>query len=436
MIGIAGIMTGLANLMTPYRGEARMAFFLGTFAPFASGSVVLGLWLAVRRFQKYGLAIFVILLLLLVFSLVFPILLKVGIHAQSLTLLTLAILLAGLVFGPREAKLLTLVSVAIIVALYLAEINQWLGFRTPQNSVTAPFQRFANFLALFIGSGWIVSSYGNLFRQTLEHQQATLKELERHRNHLEALVAEQTGELIKAKEAAETANVAKSAFLANMSHEMRTPLHQAVSVATLIRREPLTPKQTDRLGMMDTALTRLTGIIDTILELTRLEANQFDLTETVVDLDSLIRKAVEGIQAEADAKRLAIVIEVTPMPFNLFGNARHIAMALDNYLSNAIRFTPAGQITVRGITVDENADSALIRIEVEDTGIGITPEDQVRLFNIFEQVDNSSTRKYGGLGAGLAMTKKMAQLMGGDVGCESRIGKGSRFWFAVRVRRG
>jgi two-component system, sensor histidine kinase and response regulator len=279
------------------------------------------------------------------------------------------------------------------------------------------------------------AGYRGIGRIITERKQME-EELKRHRTELEVLVDERTRELTKAKQAAEAANVAKSAFLANMSHEMRTPLHQVAGLASLLRREPLTPKQTDRMNMMDTSLHHLTGIIDTILELTRLEAKQFELTEVSIAPESIVRKAVETVQSLADAKQLPIIIETEPIPSGLLGDDHHISMALNNYLTNAIRFTSDGCVTVRAKLVEEDTASALLRIEVEDTGIGIAPEDQARLFNIFEQVDNSSTRKYGGLGAGLAMTKKIAILMGGDAGCESCPGAGSLFWLTVRLKKG
>jgi K+-sensing histidine kinase KdpD len=239
-----------------------------------------------------------------------------------------------------------------------------------------------------------------------------------------------------ARDAAEAANVAKSAFLANMSHEMRTPLNHITGMAGLVRREPLTPQQIDRMGKLENASRNLTAIIDTILELTKIEAGQLDLVEEPFDLEALLSDVTASVQAQATAKHLHLVAEAVGVPAMVLGDKGHLKKALLSYVTNAIRFTKAGTIAIRLKLTAEAGEHVLIRFEVEDTGIGIAPEDQSRLFSIFEQVDNSSTRQYGGLGVGLAITKKVAQIMGGDAGCDSSPGKGSTFWFTVSLKKG
>lgn len=128
-------------------------------------------------------------------------------------------------------------------------------------------------------------------------------------------------------------------------------------------------------------------------------------------------------------------IEAEGIPTALLGDSNLIQTALLHYMDNAIRFTESGSIVIRAMLVEEDPTSVLLRFEVKDTGIGIAPDVLPRLFNMFEQADNSSTRKYGGAGIGLAMTKKISQLMGGDAGCESRSGEGSTFWFTVRLKK-
>ena len=256
-----------------------------------------------------------------------------------------------------------------------------------------------------------------------------------HRNHLEETVALRTADLSVAKEAAEAANVAKSAFLANMSHELRTPLHQMKGLVTLVRLGPLSAKQIGYLDKLDLSGKRLTGIIDTILQLTDIEAKRIKLAAEPADIRQLVTEAVETFRGEADTKGLRLVLEQCDLPPRLLCDPALLRSALNNYIGNALRFTEAGGVSVRVEVAEEDEEGVLLRCAVEDTGSGIKPDVLPRLFSIFEQVDNSSTRKYGGTGLGLAMTKKLAQLMGGDVGCTSTPNVGSTFWFTATLRK-
>jgi PAS domain S-box-containing protein len=251
---------------------------------------------------------------------------------------------------------------------------------------------------------------------------------------LENRVAERTRELAKARDAAQAANVAKSAFLANMSHEMRTPLNHIVGLTNLLCREPLSSGQADKITKLEAAEGNLSNLIDRVLMLTKIEAEQFDLKEIPFRLSALIEMVVQDTRAQIDAKHLGLSVEASEAPDRLIGDADHLKTAILNYLHNAIRFTESGTITLRVKQTAVVGPYLLLRFEVEDTGIGIAPEDQERLFSIFEQVDNSSTRKYGGMGLGLAMTRKIAEIMGGNAGCESAPREGSIFWFTVRLK--
>jgi PAS domain S-box-containing protein len=241
--------------------------------------------------------------------------------------------------------------------------------------------------------------------------------------------------LRQSKVAAETTNLAKSRFLANMSHEMRTPLHHIAGMSTIIRSEPLSQRQLNYLDKLDYACQHLTLLIERILDLTQFESGNFAIAEEPLNLEDLIDSISANARDEASKRHLYLVIEDVPATAGLLGDKKLIQRALKNYLSNAIRFTREGNIQIRTEAVEEDAQSVLIRFEVEDTGEGIKPEDLPRLFSIFEQVDNSPTRKYDGLGLGLAMTRKIAEAMGGEAGCTIRQGKGSAFWFTVRLRK-
>lgn len=259
--------------------------------------------------------------------------------------------------------------------------------------------------------------------------------VEAHRDQLESRVVERTTELSKAKEAAEAANIAKSLFLANVSHELRTPLNHITGIAHLVRREPLSPKQTERMDKLGHAADHLSGIIKAILETTKLEAGKLEISEVALSLDSLVGNVVDIFRDKAENKHLQLLTLLENVPSPLLGDPAHLQAALVNYVDNAIRFTDSGSVSIKVEVVDEQETDVVIRIEVEDTGIGIAPDVLPRLFTIFEQADNSSTRKYGGTGLGLAMTKKLAQSMGGNAGCHSVLGQGSTFWFTASLKK-
>jgi len=260
-------------------------------------------------------------------------------------------------------------------------------------------------------------------------------ELELHRHHLEELIACRTAELTLAKAEAEAANVAKSTFLANMSHEIRTPLSGIIGMTYILKQGLVTQVQAERLDKIDAAASHLLHVIDDILDLSKIEAGKLVLDDGPVDIAALMSTVVSIMEVRAQVK--GVVLDALPAQGfpPLVGDVTRLRQALLNYVSNAIKFTAAGSVTLRASIVEETNDAALLRFEVQDTGIGIAPEVMSRLFAPFEQADASISRQYGGTGLGLTITRRIAQLMGGETGAESVPGVGSTFWLTARLSK-
>lgn len=260
----------------------------------------------------------------------------------------------------------------------------------------------------------------------------------RHLNaELEQRVAQRTQALRDALISAEAASRAKSAFLGNMNHELRTPLNAILGLGHVLGARIAEPELRRQVEQITDAGRRLLDMTNQILDMSRLATGTIRIESTDFALLAVVDLAVDALRQRAAAKGLIVTQEIDPaLPPVLRGDPQRLGQIVTNLVGNAIKFSERGRIAVRVNRIETKDDDYLLRFEVEDQGIGISKEQQAILFNDFEQADNSTTRKYGGVGIGLAITRQLAHLMGGEVGVVSSPGLGSNFWFTARLQRG
>ena len=241
--------------------------------------------------------------------------------------------------------------------------------------------------------------------------------------------------LVGASQAAQAASHAKSAFLATMSHEIRTPMNGIIGMTALLLDTVLGRVQREYAEAIRTSANSLLAIINDILDFSKIEAGKLEIESLEMDLRGNVEEVGSMMAVQAAMKNLELVVDVAPeVPQCVRGDAHRIRQCLVNLVSNAIKFTSAGEIVVE-VRMSERPDaSALVRFEVRDTGVGISAQARAELFQPFTQADSSTTRRFGGTGLGLSIVKRLVELMGGEVGVASEVGRGSTFWFALPLR--
>ena len=244
-------------------------------------------------------------------------------------------------------------------------------------------------------------------------------------------------ELHALKDKADAASQAKSDFLSNMSHEIRTPMNSIIGMAHLALKSVTHPRQRDYLNKIHHSAQHLLGIINDVLDFSKIEAGRMDLEVLDFELSALLANISNQLGDSAADKGLELVYETWPgVPQQLRGDPLRLEQVLLNFTNNAIKFSENGKVQIRVRLLDERDNAVVVRFEVEDKGIGMTALQMQQLFQSFHQADTSTTRKYGGTGLGLVISKQLAELMGGAVGVESRLGEGSTFWFTARLEKG
>jgi signal transduction histidine kinase len=269
-------------------------------------------------------------------------------------------------------------------------------------------------------------------RRLLMANQALLVQLRETNNLLESTVQERTQELRDARDEALEASRLKSQFLANMSHEIRTPMNGVLGAANLLATTSLTKEQQEYVDILTTSGQALLAVINDILDFSKIEAGRVELEALEFSVRDLFTGITRMFEAQAADKGLRLTFDVAPdVPDCVVGDGGRLRQVLTNLVGNAIKFTDNGSVAVNLVVTDSAPNTANLRCEVTDTGIGIAEDDIPRLFSDFTQVDPSMTRRFGGTGLGLAISDRLIRMMGGAIGCTPNPGGGSTFWFTV-----
>ena len=348
--------------------------------------------------------------------------------------------------GQRSARFFLLAFSCLVLTAVLTALRSY-GVKGIPNFLTVYGMQIGSALEMLLLSLALADRFNQMKRDKEVAQQQLVDSLKRSERMLEQRVEERTVELVRinqelleheraleqAKEVAEEASRMKSAFLANMSHEIRTPMNAVIGMAYLALRTDLSGKQRDYVEKIHRAAVSLLGIIDDVLDFSKIEAGKLTIETTDFSLHDVLSNVSAVTSQRATEKGLRFEFGIDDdVPVQLRGDPLRLGQVLINLVSNAIKFTPQGKVELRCAVAARDAGGVQLRFEVEDTGIGMTPEQQTRLFQAFSQADDSTTRKYGGSGLGLAISRRLVEMMGGSMTLCSVPGQGTTFGFGLR----
>ncbi|WP_420477253.1 7TM diverse intracellular signaling domain-containing protein [Noviherbaspirillum sp. ST9] len=348
--------------------------------------------------------------------------------------------------GQRSARFFLLAFSCLVLTAVVTALRSY-GVKGIPNFLAVYGIQIGSALEMLLLSLALADRFNQMKREKENAQQQLVDSLKRSERILEQRVAERTTELLRtnrelrehekaledAKEVAEEASRMKSAFLANMSHEIRTPMNAVIGMAYLALRTDLTGKQRDYVEKIHRAAVSLLGLINDILDFSKIEAGKLSIERTDFSLHEVLANVSTVTSQRAAEKGLRYVFDVADdVPVHLNGDPLRLSQILINLISNAIKFTQQGKVQLRCRVVSNGSDGVELRFDVEDTGIGMSQEQQAKLFQAFTQADDSTTRKYGGTGLGLAISRRLVEMMGGGISLQSQEGVGSTFTFALR----
>ncbi|OWW20470.1 hybrid sensor histidine kinase/response regulator [Noviherbaspirillum denitrificans] len=352
--------------------------------------------------------------------------------------------------GQRSARFFLLAFSCLVFTAVLTALRSF-GIKGIPNFIMVYGIQIGSALEMLLLSLALADRFNQMKRDKEIAQQQLVDSLKRSERILEQRVAERTTELLRsnrelvehekaleaAKEVAEEASRMKSAFLANMSHEIRTPMNAVIGMAYLALRTDLTGKQRDYVEKIHRAAVSLLGLINDILDFSKIEAGKLSIEKTDFTLHDVLSNVSTVTSQRAAEKGLRYMFDVADdVPVHLNGDPLRLSQILINLISNAIKFTQEGKVQLRCSVVSTGLVSVDLRFEVEDTGIGMSPEQMGKLFQAFTQADDSTTRKYGGTGLGLAISRRLVEMMEGTMSVQSQEGAGSTFSFTLRFGLG